>query len=108
LPIPGAIGLNAPPQNAGVVDNKGIEMVVGYNNFIARKVRYNLTGNLAINTNKVISLAGTGPYITAPNGDIDPRFIIKEGLPINAHWGYLTDGLFKTQEEITRYPNIRL
>ena len=104
LPIPGAIGLNAPPQNAGVVDNTGIELALGYNSILAKKIRYNISGNLAINSNKVVSLAGTGPYITAPNGDIDPRYIIKEGLPINAHWGYVTDGLFQTQDEINHYP----
>ncbi|MBD0351087.1 MAG: TonB-dependent receptor, partial [Flavisolibacter sp.] len=106
LPIPGAIGFDAPPQNAGVVDNTGFELVLGYNNYIAKKVRYNISGNLAVNNNKVVSLAGTGPYIitTAAGGDIDPRFIIKEGLPINGHWGYLTAGLFQSQEEINRYP----
>lgn len=105
LPIPAVIGFNAPFQNAGVVDNKGIELVIGYNNSIGRKFRYNVSGNFAMNNNKVVSLAGTGPYITQSGmPDFDPRYIIKEGLPINAHWGFLTDGLFQTAEEISKYP----
>lgn len=102
LPIPGTIGLNAPPQNAGVVENKGIELTLGYRHGAGKRFRYDINGNLAINNNKVISLAGTGPYISG--SDIDPRYVVKEGLPINAHWGYLTAGLFQTQEEISKYP----
>jgi hypothetical protein len=29
---------------------------------------------------------------------------VGEGYPINSHWGYLTDGLFQTEEEIKNYP----
>ena len=105
LPIPAAVGFDAPFQNAGVVDNKGVEMIAGYNNTIGSRFRYNLSANLAINNNKVVSLAGTGPYITqSVQADLDTRYIVKEGLPINAHWGYLTDGLFQTAEEISKYP----
>lgn len=102
LPIPGTIGLNAPPQNAGVVENKGIEITLSYRNNIGKKIRYDINGNLAVNNNKVVSLAGTGPYISG--SDIDPRYAVKEGLPINAHWGYVTDGFFQSQQEIDKYP----
>lgn len=104
LPIPATIGLTAPPQNAGVVENKGIELMLSYRNAPTKAIRYNLSFNIAANRNKVVSLAGTGPYITGT--DIDPLYIIKEGYPINSHWGYLTDGLFQTEEEVKSYPNI--
>ncbi|WP_132224126.1 TonB-dependent receptor [Albibacterium bauzanense] len=103
LPIPQTIGLSAPPQNAGVVDNTGLEVALGYRNN-SHNIKYSLNGNVAINNNRVISLADTGPYISGD--DINPQYIIKEGLPINAHWGYLTDGLFQTIEEINNYPTI--
>lgn len=112
LPIPLTIGLNAPPQNAGVVNNKGLEVGLSYKNVIGSKFRYSLAGNFAINNNKVVDLAGTGPYISyqinpsysGNNSGLDPRFITKVGLPINAFWGYKTDGLFQTEEEIAKYP----
>jgi TonB-linked SusC/RagA family outer membrane protein len=112
LPIPLTVGLNAPPQNAGVVDNKGIEIGISYKNSIGSKFRYNLAGNFTVNNNKVVDLVGTGPYITyqidpsyaGQNNGLDPRFITKVGLPINSFWGYKTDGLFQTQEEINKYP----
>lgn len=102
LPIPGTIGLLAPPQNAGVVENKGVEIALGYRYGSGKKFRYDISGNLAINNNKVISLAGTGPYISG--NDIDPRYAVKEGLPINVHWGYETAGLFQSQAEVDKYP----
>lgn len=104
LPIPATIGLTAPPQNAGIVQNKGVELQLGYRVITSTGFRYNTSANFAINRNKVLSLAGTGPYITG--SDIDPLYIIKEGLPINSLWGYQTDGLFQTAEEVKNYPTI--
>ena len=104
LPIPAAVGFDAPFQNAGIVDNKGLEMIASYGNSIGSKFRYYLSANLAVNNNKVVSLAGTGPYITqGTQADLDPRYIIKEGLPINAQWGYQTNGLFQSADEISKY-----
>lgn len=105
LGIPATIGLSAPPQNAGSVQNKGWEFYVTYRNSPSsgkNAIHYNIGANLAINTNKVTDLKGTGPYITGT--DIDPRYIIKKGLPINALWGYKTGGLFQTQAEVDAYP----
>jgi TonB-linked SusC/RagA family outer membrane protein len=101
LGIPATVGLAAPPQNAGSVENKGFEFNLGYrggdNGF-----KYSINGNLAINHNKVLDLKGTGPYISG--SDIDPRYIVAAGLPVNTLWGYKTDGLFQTQAEVDSYP----
>jgi hypothetical protein len=56
-----------------------------------------------MNNNKVIDLAGTGPYI---NGDSEIRYIIGEGFPYSGFWGYKTGGLFQTKEEISNYPTL--
>ncbi|WP_229598178.1 SusC/RagA family TonB-linked outer membrane protein [Runella aurantiaca] len=104
LPIPTTVGLNAPPQNAGKVGNKGIELGLNFRNKTKSGFAYDFGLNFAQNENKVIDLAKTGPYISG--SDIDPRYIIKEGLPYNAHWGYKTDGLFQTTDEIKAYPTI--
>lgn len=104
LPIPQTIGLAAPPQNAGVVSNKGLEIEIGYKNSVGKRFRYALNGNFTVNNNKILDLAGTGPYINGPDNGLDPRYIDKVGLPIDAFWGYKTDGLFQSQEEIDNYP----
>jgi TonB-linked SusC/RagA family outer membrane protein len=101
LPVPGAMGLAAGPQNAGVVENRGWEFQLGTNhNWNEFTLSTNL--NFSVNNNEVIDLAGTGPYING--NDIDPRYIIDEGYPVNAFWGYKTDGLFQTDDEASSYP----
>ncbi|HVY73704.1 MAG TPA: TonB-dependent receptor [Puia sp.] len=101
LPVPGALGMSGGPQNAGVVDNTGWEFLVGVHQPFG-DFRLDATLNLAINNNKVVSLAGTGPYITGD--DIDPRYTTAEGLPINSFWGYKTAGLFQSDQEAASYP----
>ncbi|MBE7171587.1 MAG: TonB-dependent receptor [Williamsia sp.] len=102
LNIPATVGLIAPFQNAGSVENKGWEFSANYNSPRTEGgFHYSIGANLAINSNKVLDLKGTGPYITG--SDIDPRYIIAKGLPINALWGYQTDGLFQSQQEIDSY-----
>ena len=101
LPVPGTLGLQPAAQNAGRVDNRGWEFTLGGRNRFG-KLLFNANLNFNINNNKVINLAGTGPYITG--SDIDPRYIIAEGYPINSFWGYKTGGLFQTKEEAQSYP----
>lgn len=104
LPIPGVIGLNPPQQNAGVVENKGIEIQLGLKNRKS-KLSYDISGNLGYNANEIISLAGTGPYINTTSA-WTPVYIKKEGYPIDSHYGYLIDGFFQTEEEVANYPTL--
>jgi TonB-linked SusC/RagA family outer membrane protein len=106
LPIPGDIGENASYQNAGVVDNTGWEVSASYSNTIG-KLKFTVGANFNINVNKVISLAGTGPYIMGSGSTSDDlQYIVKQGLPVDAHWGYKTDGLFQTAQQISNYPTL--
>lgn len=101
LPVPGTLGLQPTSQNAGIVDNTGWEFTGGVRTQIGN-VRMNINANFSINENKVVDLAGTGPYITG--SDVDPRYIIGEGYPINSFWGYQTAGLFQSQAEANSSP----
>ena len=100
LPVPGTLGLQPAPQNAGRVDNRGWEFAVGTRN----KFGFDANLNFNINRNNVVNLAGTGPYITGYN---ETRYITAEGYPINSFWGYKTAGLFQTAEEIKNYPTLQ-
>ena len=103
LPVPGTLGLQAAAQNAGIVTNKGWEFLAGIQDKFGQ-VGFDANLNFSINTNNVVSLEGTGPYITG--SDVDPKFITGEGYPINSFWGYKTDGLFQTQEEVDKSSTI--
>jgi TonB-linked SusC/RagA family outer membrane protein len=99
LDIPATIGLSAPWQNAGTVENRGWEFGLNFHNATTFGLTYNVGGNLSINHNKVTSLKGTGPYFVG-DYNTNPYYTIAEGLPINTLWGYRTAGLFQSPEEI--------
>jgi TonB-linked SusC/RagA family outer membrane protein len=102
LDIPATIGLSPSSQNAGSVENKGWEFSFSLRDETSYKLSYAVSGSLSINDNKVTDLKGTGPYFHGDPGT-NPYYTIAEGLPINTLWGYKTDGLFQTVEEIEAY-----
>ena len=96
LPIPAIIGLTSPYQNAGVVKNTGWDLAVSYNNRMGA-FKYNIGLNMSDVRNEVLSLKGTGPYISSYS-------IITEGQPINALYGYKAIGLFQSQDQVDKSP----
>jgi TonB-dependent starch-binding outer membrane protein SusC len=98
---------NTPPYaNAGNVINSGVEMVLGYRKNI-NNFGLDLSGNLAYNKNKVTDVPGDiihGSTSVLYNGSSE-FYRVEEGFPIGYFWGYTTDGLFQTQEEVDAYTN---
>ena len=98
LPLQGVIGLSAPAQNVGSVENTGFELVLGHNNRIGKDWSYNLSLNMGYNKNEIIDMAGTeGPTS-------DSNIWNLEGYAINSYYGYVADGLFRTEEELKKGP----
>ncbi|MFT3705311.1 MAG: TonB-dependent receptor [Agriterribacter sp.] len=95
LPVANTFGLNAPVINAGSVQNKGVELAAGYH-LRQRDFSFNVDGNISFIKNEITSLAGTGPF---PNGST----IQGEGLPINALYGWVSEGLFQSQDDIDKH-----
>ncbi len=96
LPVPEMVGLDASFQNAGVVENKGWELAVGWQDDIG-EFNYGIDFNLSDNRNEVIDLVDTGPYILG--GNLDGR-VIEVGEPINSWYGWEAEGLFSSYEQI--------
>ncbi len=103
VPIPTIIGLDPTDQNAGSVENRGMEIVLGWRQSFG-DWKFGLGFNANYNQNEVLDLAGTGPFISA-YGNSDWRTITQVGHPINSFYGYTTDGLFQTQGEVDSYAN---
>ena len=92
LPIPQTMGLNAPFQNAGKVENRGWDLSVIHNNSV-NDFNYNVNFMLSDVVNEVVDLKDTGPYNYGTT-------TIREGHPINAIYGYESLGLFQTDNEV--------
>src|SRR5690606_38690734 len=91
---------NQPPiRNVGEVSNRGWDLIVGYNN-VNGKWRYNISGNVSYVKNKVEKLNTRD----AINSDAFVSIILREGEPINSYFGYIFEDVFRTQEDLEKYP----
>ncbi len=96
LPIPSVNGLNPTAQNAGVMDNKGWEILASTKHTIG-EFGLNISATANFLENEIVDLANTGPYLQG-------SFIQKEGHAFNSYRGFLTDGIFQTEGEIQNSP----
>ena len=87
----------APYVNSGKVQNKGIELAIGYNNGNQSKFHWGADFNIAFNRNKILALTDGVPYITTDYGRIQP------GHAMNEFFGYINDGIFRDAKDVTDY-----
>ncbi|WP_052272825.1 TonB-dependent receptor [Flavihumibacter solisilvae] len=95
LPVGAVYGLTAPYQNAGSVSNRGWEFSSRYRNNY-KSLSYDVSANVSFIKNEVTDLKGSGPYISGGT-------FTEVGYPINSLYGYISDGIFQTQEEIDNH-----
>lgn len=82
--------------NGASMENKGIEFSLGYNNSTNFGLKYEVSGNISMNRNKITKLPEEVKNNYGGNGTTDNIL----GRPINSMYGYVADGLFRTQNEL--------
>jgi len=94
-------GLNPPFVNIGEIENRGLELTVRTQN-ISGKVNWRTGLNFSVNRNEVISLGSTGDLI----GIVQrlPVTRTEEGQPIGQFYGYVMEGIFQDQAEVSESP----
>ena len=92
-------------KNAGTVRNAGVEVNLNTVNIESKTLdgfRWETNANVTWNRNRIISLNSDTPlYLNEMSGAY--ATIQEDGCPINSFYGYVTDGLFQTQEEVDKY-----
>jgi TonB-linked SusC/RagA family outer membrane protein len=111
IPVPYIAGIppaGTPYQNLGKVQNKGVELAIGYREKEGL-LNYNIDFNISYLRNEVIDLGEEGNYFELGTfGDRDETFTRTEkGKPIGAFYGYKTDGIFQNWEEINSHVQYR-
>ena len=96
LPISPLVGLDPSELNIGSVRNEGWEFAINYNGNI-NTFNYSIGFNISQINNTLTDFGGNEP-------SINNWFILKEGEAINSFYGYKSDGLFQSQEEIDTHP----
>ncbi|WP_461051850.1 SusC/RagA family TonB-linked outer membrane protein [Spirosoma arcticum] len=111
--IPNTSGYGSAIRNLGQVENKGVELSISSVNVAGGPaIRSPSTGafrwgtdlNLAANRNKVLDIGGA-PQIFAGQfaniGAVSGTGVIRVGEPLGSFFGYVTDGLYQTTDELT-------
>lgn len=86
--------IEMPYANLGVVDNKGIDATLEYNQRLGRKSFLTLRGNLTYNEDSIVE--NDDPQQAYP-------WLEKRGTNVNGRWGWVADGLFTSEDEILNH-----
>jgi TonB-dependent starch-binding outer membrane protein SusC len=99
-PLPLSIGYDVPPTiNVGAVENKGIELMLGYRQSFG-EFNLNVSGNMTFVQNELTKLASEGSALFGPQFEGLEVSKSEVGEPIAYFFGYQTDGLFQSQSEV--------
>ena len=94
--MPPSIGGNfAGTVNNGIVDVKGLEIVLGHKNKINKDFNYSVTSNLTFARNR---------YVNIDDSPNIPAYQRRIGQPLNGVLGYLSDGLYQDANDLRYSP----
>ena len=100
LPVQGVLGMDAPAQNAGSMQNTGFDLSLFHNNRINKDFSYAVNLNIAYVKNKITDMCGT----EGENPD-DSKYWYLEGYALGSFYGYEAIGYFNTEEELANDAN---
>lgn len=82
--------------NGASMENKGLEFMIGYKSRIGDELTFDITGNMDFVRNKVTHLPAE--VVNEYGGDGRGQNIL--GRAFGSHFGYVADGIFRTEEEL--------
>ncbi|GAA0557331.1 TonB-dependent receptor [Chitinophaga japonensis] len=105
LDLHGTSGI--PDRNIGQMSNRGLELELSYQGG-NKDFTYNIAANASFIKNKVTRLYEEGTFIGSTEYGRQGAEISRtyEGQPIASFYGWKTGGVYQTQEQINRDPNI--
>jgi TonB-linked SusC/RagA family outer membrane protein len=104
IPLVGYAGIEESPYvNGGEILNQGFEFMAGYQNTTPGGFGYDISANIAFNKNKVMNLSNGGTALNQFISFVGLINVTQVGSPIASFWGWKTDGIFQTQEEVNKH-----
>ncbi len=94
-------GSSAPVVNAGIVENRGLDLSINFSHEFTEDFSIQVGYNLTSINNEAIEVNNAAGFLPGGLFDLNQttsRF--QSGLPIGAFWGLQTDGIFQNQAEI--------
>ncbi len=102
-PLPIITGFGSTLTNLGKVENKGVEVAVGYRTKVANDLNIHADFNISFNRNKVLAINGENDEIFSYSF-YGTSYRSAVGRPIGMMWGYDMIGIFNSQAEIDASP----
>ncbi|MBD2704019.1 TonB-dependent receptor [Spirosoma sp. BT702] len=97
--LPSASGFGSSVQNIGEVENKGLELTINSQNIVKGPFQWNTDFNISWNRNKVLALNSEAARIVTSDYQV-----AQVGYPISSFRLLNIQGIFQTQEEISKSP----
>ncbi len=106
-PIRMTAGTEAPPINGGDIRNRGVELLLSWNDSVNRDFNYGINTTFSYNQNVVTRLANAEGIIHGGSNAIAQNtaelYRIEVGYPIGYFWGYQMDGIIQNEAEKQAY-----
>jgi len=96
---PSLLGAVPPYSNAGQLKTWGFETSLGWKGH-AGGIEYSARVLLSDAKNKVVNYGGQDTYVLGLN-------YVRQGYPVNTYFGYVFDGLIRTQAELDAYKKLQ-
>jgi TonB-linked SusC/RagA family outer membrane protein len=95
--VPNFTGISLPDENFGIVDNRGLEIELGYNSKGGMDFSYSINGNFAFAKNKVVNFDEPAQSVS---------WQTLTGHPIGATLLYKSAGIFRDTAQINKTPHV--
>ena len=99
VPIPASTGSinTAPVVNAGSLRNSGVDIELTYHYNTGKNFSFDISANASTLDNEVLALGGNNEPIYGVGSKT------QVGAEVGQHFGYVYDGIFQTQDEISNH-----
>ncbi|RZK54118.1 MAG: SusC/RagA family TonB-linked outer membrane protein, partial [Pedobacter sp.] len=89
--------------NLGEVNNKGIEITMGWSDKIGKDLTFNISGNFSYNKNKVVSIGNNIEFQITGNSGVN---LTNTGQSIGYFYGYRQTGIYQSLSDLERLPKM--
>jgi TonB-dependent starch-binding outer membrane protein SusC len=100
--IPAISGYTSAIKNLGSVENKGLELSLSTRNFVG-EFRWSTDINFSMNRSTILDIGGAPQIFAGSVANIGQNLtsgVIRVGEPLGTFYGYVTDGLYQSTEEL--------
>ncbi len=91
------------PFNTGTLQNRGIDLTINGKVYSSKKLNWNFNAVMGTYKNKVLSLGLSAPIDNGFTRITGGSKRISEGLPAEYFYGFVTEGIFQSYEEIAAH-----